>query len=211
MAYHGSFSDLGKKVLKLFLREELHPNLIEKFLAAFPGISFEMICKQVYNNDMPDVHLSAYGKFVARNSDFPEMRKMIKDSLQKFFKFNIQKEFPDQTKTPLHFVGEMAFLCSEILNEVAMEHGMIIAEIISDGTERLIGYHQVKKELRKLVLKKLVAKPKNWGQLGSEPTVESPSWSNEPKSKKELGKMEDWEAEIPVCSHSERFMQSEQK
>ncbi len=137
----GSGSNLGKRLINAYLKEELDNDIKQKFDNHF-NYSFEYILKQVYNDGNPIKFFASFAPFMHDNLDSPSILNIVNSSFDDFFKMNICK-YPDYQMYPLKFIGSIAFIFANELKNVAKFHGIEIAGIYKNPMQGLIEFHAV--------------------------------------------------------------------
>lgn len=135
----GSGSYLGIELLKLYLGDQLEPELKIKFERTF-RLSKDQILNATYKEKGPNVFLASFATFYTPNIEHPQMRKIMKEGFQLFF---IKRVLPYENfkNYKLGFVGSIAFYFSDILHEVAESYGVEIESICKCPIDNLVDYH----------------------------------------------------------------------
>lgn len=134
----GSGSSLGK----LFLSDCLKGLAPARIIAAFNEryrVSPDVIMDEVYTSNSPNKWLSEYAIFLSEHMDDEYVFNLVKEEIKRFFSRNVLQY--DYKVYPVSFVGEIACLYSEVLNEVADELGVTINDIAGTALPGLIKYH----------------------------------------------------------------------
>lgn len=139
----GSGAVIGKKLVADCLKNQLPTELKEKFFQYYDTTP-QQIMDNVYKKPFPNRYLASLSHFWIENLDEPHIHAMVRNSFSEFFDRNI-KQYPHQNEK-LGFVGSIAFLCRDILTEVAETKGYQIDKIIKDPMEGLVAYHELKKK-----------------------------------------------------------------
>ena len=137
----GSGSNLGKRLINAYLKEELSDDIKQKFDQQF-NYSFEYILKQVYTVGNPINFFASFAPFIHENLASPSILNIVTASFGDFFKMNVCK-YPDYKKLPIKFIGSIAFIYANILKEVALSFGIEITGIQKNPMEGLIDFHAV--------------------------------------------------------------------
>ncbi len=135
----GSGSNLGKRLINNYLKEEFPTELKNLFEKQFK-FSIEYILNQVYNTDSPVSFFASFPPFILANIRSEYMHNLVYAAFNDFFEQNICK-YPNYKEQPLKFIGSIALAFSNILNEVASEFEIKIEEIKKTPMEGLISYH----------------------------------------------------------------------
>lgn len=140
----GSGSYLGKELLKMYLNDEMAPNVKAKFEEEF-DIDENEILERTYKKSNPNVFLASFARFY---SNFPESKKLInilRFGFNDFFQRRVIK-YPDYFMYKLGFVGSIAYHFQEDLKVIAKMHGLQIVSISKCPIDSLVEYH-LKKSL----------------------------------------------------------------
>jgi len=135
----GSGSYFGKILLREFLYNRLPSDLQKEFGDEF-GLTKERIFTEVYSNEIPNVYLASFMKFVSDRKEHPYMREMIYDGLA-FFAYAHIMCFPGYRETPVHVVGSIGYYFQDILEEVADNYRFTLARVEKRPIQNLLTYH----------------------------------------------------------------------
>lgn len=134
----GSGACLGKLLVGDVLKNQMTPQLKEKFLTQFKLTPADII-DRVYRKPFPNRFLASLSPFLAQNLNEPCIRTLVLDSFKAFLKRNVMHY--DYRNNKVHFIGSVAFYYKEILVEATQEMGMQLGTIIKSPMEGLIKYH----------------------------------------------------------------------
>ena len=138
----GSGAVLGKLLVGDILKNQMTPELKEKFLKQF-GLTPADIIDHVYRKPFPNRFLASLSPFLAQNIDEPCIHALVLGSFKSFLKRNVmQYEYFRNSK--VHFIGSVAFYYKTILAEAAQEMNIQLGTIIRSPMEGLIKYHSGK-------------------------------------------------------------------
>ena len=129
----------GKKLLNLYFNNMLSNDLKKKYEANYET-DIANINSNVYNNSRANVYLAKFFPFVSENKNHEQMKKLIKTSLDEFFRLHICC-FPNHKEVKINFIGSVAFFLQEEINEVALSHNCEIGYIVKNPIDKLIEYH----------------------------------------------------------------------
>lgn len=136
----GSGACLGKLLVGDILKNQMTPELKEKFLKQFdlqPGD----IIDRVYRKPFPNRFLASLSPFLAQNLHEPCVRALVLNSFKAFLKRNVMQY--DYQHNPVHFIGSVAYHYKETLTEAAQETGIMLGSILKSPMEGLIAYHSL--------------------------------------------------------------------
>lgn len=135
----GSGSCLGKLLVGDILKNQMTPELKEKFLKQFDLTPADII-DRVYRKPFPNRFLASLSPFLAQNLGEPCVRALVLNSFKAFLKRNVM-QYEDYQHQKVHFIGSVAFYYKEVLAEAAKEMGIQLGAIIKSPMEGLIKYH----------------------------------------------------------------------
>lgn len=135
----GSGACLGKLLVGDILKNQMTPELKEKFLKQFDLTPADII-DRVYRKPFPNRFLASLSPFLAQNLGEPCVRALVLNSFKAFLKRNVM-QYEDYQHQKVHFIGSVAFYYKEVLAEAAKEMGIQLGAIIKSPMERLIKYH----------------------------------------------------------------------
>ena len=134
----GSGACLGKLLVGDILKNQMTPELKEKFLKQF-NLEPADIIDRVYRKPFPNRFLASLSPFLAQNLNEPCVRTLVLNSFKAFLKRNVMQY--DYQHSKVHFIGSVAFHYKEVLAEAAQEMGIQIGTILQSPMEGLISYH----------------------------------------------------------------------
>ena len=135
----GSGAVLGKLLVGDILKNQMTPELKEKFLKQF-GLTPADIIDHVYRKPFPNRFLASLSPFLAQNIDEPCIHALVLGSFKSFLKRNVM-QYENFRNSKVHFIGSVAFYYKTILAEAAQEMNIQLGTIIKSPMEGLIKYH----------------------------------------------------------------------
>ena len=138
----GSVAVLGKLLVGDKLKNQMTPELKEKFLKQF-GLTPADIIDHVYRKPFPNRFLASLSPFLAQNIDEPCIHALVLGSFKSFLKRNVM-QYENFRNSKVHFIGSVAFYYKTILAEAAQEMNIQLGTIIKSPMEGLIKYHSGK-------------------------------------------------------------------
>ena len=138
----GSGAVLGKLLVGDILKNQMTPELKEKFLKQF-GLTPADIIDHVYRKPFPNRFLASLSPFLAQNIDEPCIHALVLGSFKSFLKRNVM-QYENFRNSKVHFIGSVAFYYKTILAEAAQEMNIQFGTIIKSPMEGLIKYHSGK-------------------------------------------------------------------
>lgn len=138
----GSGAVLGKLLVGDILKNQMTPELKEKFLKQFSLTPADII-DRVYRKPFPNRFLASLSPFLAQNIDEPCIHALVLGSFKSFLKRNVM-QYENFRNSKVHFIGSVAFYYKTILAEAAQEMNIQLGTIIKSPMEGLIKYHSGK-------------------------------------------------------------------
>ena len=138
----GSGAVLGKLLVGDILKNQMTPELKEKFLKQFTLTPADII-DRVYRKPFPNRFLASLSPFLAQNIDEPCIHALVLGSFKSFLKRNVM-QYENFRNSKVHFIGSVAFYYKTILAEAAQEMNIQLGTIIKSPLEGLIKYHSGK-------------------------------------------------------------------
>ena len=135
----GSGACLGKLMVGDLLKNQMTPELKEKFLAQF-NLTPADIIDRVYRKPFPNRFLASLSPFLAQNINEPCVHELVLNSFKAFFKRNIM-QYENYQNLKVNLIGSVAFYYKEVLAEAAEAMGIQVGTIIQSPMEGLIKYH----------------------------------------------------------------------
>ncbi len=135
----GSGSNLGKRLIGSYLLDEMPKDIKKDFDAEF-GYSFDYILSQIYAEGNPVKFFASFSPFIKNNIQKDYFKNLVFEAFSDFFRLNICK-YPGYQKLPMKFIGSIAFIYADILEEAALSFGCQIEAIEKNPMDGLIKYH----------------------------------------------------------------------
>ena len=135
----GSGACLGKLMVGDLLKNQMTPELKEKFLAQF-NLTPADIIDRVYRKPFPNRFLASLSPFLAQNISEPCVHDLVLNSFKAFFKRNIM-QYENYQNLKVNLIGSVAYYYKEVLAEAAEAMGIQLGTIIQSPMEGLIKYH----------------------------------------------------------------------
>jgi N-acetylglucosamine kinase-like BadF-type ATPase len=135
----GSGACLGKLMVGDLLKNQMTPELKEKFLTQF-NLTPADIIDRVYRKPFPNRFLASLSPFLAQNINESCVHELVLNSFKAFFKRNIM-QYESYQNLKVNLIGSVAFYYKEVLAEAAEAMGIQLGTIIQSPMEGLIKYH----------------------------------------------------------------------
>ncbi len=136
----GSGADLGREVVRHFLRQELPDNLQDSFEKKYTLNRDELI-QGIYQAKFPNRYLANFTFFLAENLDCEFVQDLLAKRFDIFFRKMVCSH-DNYRSYPLFMLGSIVFYFQEIFMQIADNHTIKIEKIIKTPIENLEIYHQ---------------------------------------------------------------------
>lgn len=135
----GAGTNIGKLVLRNYLRHLLPEDLNKEFAALYPGEE-AVFLNRLYQGTRPNNYLASFAKFVTDHQQNEYCKELIKEAFRSFFEYQI-KTYPNYQDYKINVVGSVGYVCKNIFSQVAEEYGLKAGRFIKAPLESLIQYH----------------------------------------------------------------------
>lgn len=134
----GSGCHLGKSLLKAYYYREMPEDLAKEFK---DELAFDKtaVFDQIYG-DKPNVYMASLSEFITRRQDQPFARSLASECFREFLQRHVLK-YDSHLELPIHFVGSIAFLYREILQEVLDSMGLQFGKVVRKPISELVAFH----------------------------------------------------------------------
>jgi len=134
----GSGACLGKLLVGDILKNQMTPELKEKFLKQFNLTPGDIIDK-VYRKPFPNRFLASLSPFLVENINEPSVQSLVSNSFKAFLIRNVMQY--DYQHNKVHFIGSVAYHYKELLAKVCQETGIQLGTIMKSPMQNLVKYH----------------------------------------------------------------------
>lgn len=135
----GAGSNLGKSFMEKYLKNKLPEEIRKEFEDEY-SLSLEDILNALYNRPFPNRFLASFSEFIGPRQEYPFFRDLVKKSFQSFVDEQIRK-YSDHKNLTISFVGSIAWIYKEILQETMAENQLHMGAILKSPMEGLIRFH----------------------------------------------------------------------
>lgn len=136
----GSGNYLGKRVLQYYAYKTFDAELTASFEQLF-GNDFNAIVKELYSVAFPNRYLAGFVLLLRKNRGHFMIENIIEDCLNDFFHAQILK-YRHSWKSPIHFVGSIAYEFKEVLKTLCEQYELELGNIVKSPIHNLVGYHR---------------------------------------------------------------------
>ncbi|OCX51383.1 N-acetylglucosamine kinase [Mucilaginibacter sp. PPCGB 2223] len=136
----GSGCYIGKKLLGDYVRGYMPEAVRQAFWDTYKLTPDEVI-DNVYTKPLANRFCASFSKFVYDNTvNIEYSRNLVKSSFDDFFR-NLVTHYPDYQKYTFNCIGSVGYNFRNILEEVVLENGMVMGNIIRSPIDNLVKYH----------------------------------------------------------------------
>ncbi|WP_341227816.1 hypothetical protein [uncultured Arcticibacterium sp.] len=135
----GSGSDLGKRLIKAYLRNELPPDLKDKFEIEFGSFKRDVIF-EVLTKEKPNAYFAKFVPFLKSNLEDRWVSALVSKAFEEFVKHNLLK-YNVNGDMKLGFVGSIAFYFQDLLKATLARYFDNDILILQDPMQALIDFH----------------------------------------------------------------------
>lgn len=132
----------GKILLRDFYYQKMPKAIAEKFNEQF-DLEVDAVKFHLYRQQNPNMYLATFAKFMFEFKSDKYIKRIIKKGFQAFFNYRILP-FQKEANVPIYFIGSIAFYFRDILDKVALKHGLQITDVIHRPINNLVAYHKEK-------------------------------------------------------------------
>lgn len=136
----GSGANMGKRLMKDYIRKEMPSKLSEQLAARFP-LNREEILAKLYQEERPAAFLGGFSRFIFQHIKEPYCYQLVYSGFEDFYKKNVL-QYEDYKNLKVHFTGSVAFYFSDILRQVANDMGITVKNIAETPIAGLALYHK---------------------------------------------------------------------
>ncbi|MBV6645155.1 MAG: N-acetylglucosamine kinase [Cyclobacteriaceae bacterium] len=134
----GSGADIGARLLKDFLRDQMPEDIKQRFSKRFE-IDERSVLKSIYEERQGGKYFGNFSKFAFQNRDTSYCYQLLVDAFSLYFDTYFKNE---ELTEPVNFSGSVAFYYSDILRRVASDKGVFVGKILESPIAGLTLYHQ---------------------------------------------------------------------
>lgn len=139
----GSGSDIGKKLIKAYLENELPENLQHKFANNFPDANKDTVNHHIYQQPDAKRYLAGFFRFAVENIQDKYIQQLLIQCFQEFLNKSVLK-FSYQQNQTIHFVGGVAVNSINLLRTLLQKNNLIPGKFLESPIAGLTLYHEKK-------------------------------------------------------------------
>lgn len=138
----GSGNYIGKRIAREYINHEL-PEDIKNHIEKHLKLTKESVLEQIYTKPFANKYLASLAKPLYEIKQHPYIQDMFTDGFRLLSERHIEK-IPHYSSIPVHFVGSIAYLYQDVLQNVAKERNFTIGKIIQKPIQDLVTYFKAK-------------------------------------------------------------------
>lgn len=135
----GAGTNIGKIVLRNYLREQMPKHIHKQFAEEYPGEEVDFLTR-LYQGEKPNFYIASFAKFVISRQKDIYCKKIIEEAFNNFFVMQVA-QYKDYQYHPINVVGSIGYYAKDIFKNVAKQHNMKVGKIIHAPLEGLLDYH----------------------------------------------------------------------
>ena len=136
----GSGCYIGKKLLVDYLRGYMPEAVRKNFWDTFK-LTPDDVNEKVYTEPRANRFCASFSKFVYDNNVHIEYsRNLVRTSFEDFFR-NLVTHYPDYQKYTFNCIGSVGYNFRNVLEELVVENGMVVGNIIRSPIDNLVKFH----------------------------------------------------------------------
>lgn len=134
----GSGVDLGKSLVRAFLRNQFNDTTMNTVREEFPAIIEAEMIHEVYSLHAGRHYFGRFVPFINKHLSSPQIYQLVEESFKEYF----ESYFISKSMTSISFSGSVAFYFADVLHRVVKEKGIKINRIVQSPIAGLTLFHQ---------------------------------------------------------------------
>jgi len=130
----------GKQLLRDYYYKKMPKKIATAFKSSFE-LDTDVVKMNLYRKPYPNMYLASFARFMFECKKEKYIRKMIKKGFQNFFYYRVLP-FEKDSKTPIYFIGSIAYYFRDILEKVAAKNKLVITDVIQRPIDNLVKFHK---------------------------------------------------------------------
>lgn len=136
----GSGCHIGKKLLTDYLRGYMPEPVRQLFWETY-HLTPDDVNEQVYTKPLANRFCAGFSKFVYDNTvNIAYSRNLVRTAFEDFFR-NLVTHYPNYQQYTFNCIGSVGYNFRNILEELVIENGMVLGNIIRSPIDNLVKYH----------------------------------------------------------------------
>jgi glucosamine kinase len=136
----GSGAYLGRKLIQHVLYGMLDDELSNAFKKTYDTNKDEILHK-VYKEPYANRYLAGFTQFLSVHRGHFMIENIIEDGLRDFFEIHINS-YPQRFDHPIHFVGSIAFYFKDKIEELCVDFGLKMGNVLKQPMTGLVAFHK---------------------------------------------------------------------
>jgi len=138
-----SGASLGKAILRAYLYKTLPKDLYLQFSKVY-SISKDLVLQSVHKEAHANRFLASFVPFLVEHQSHIYVQELVRKEFYSFLKTHVLSH-PLHQDYCISFVGSVAFLFQEIMNDLCKENKLKISDFKQSPLQGLISYHKANK------------------------------------------------------------------
>lgn len=135
----GAGTNIGKIVLRNYLRGQMPEHLADEFREEYPGDEADFL-DRLYRGEKPNLFIASFAEFAIKRKYDLYCRRIIAEAFHNFFIMQVS-QYTDYKKYPVNVVGSVGFFAQDVFREVAEQYDIKTGKFIQSPLEELVKYH----------------------------------------------------------------------
>lgn len=137
----GSGVDLGRRLLRAILYEQLEPKLRTSFYQQ-TKLDEDTLINKIYNSQGANKFLASFNNFIYQNLDHKQIKSIVYESLSSFVTIHLLPLANLSSCRHMYFIGGIAYCYKDILADILAQNNLQLKNIIHQPIKGLLEYHQ---------------------------------------------------------------------
>lgn len=130
----------GRKLLRDYFYNKMPKKITESFESNY-NLNVDFVKMNLYQKPNPNMYLASFAKSMLEFKNEEYIKQTIKKGFEEFFTYRVLP-FNKNSETPIYFIGSIAFYFRDILEKVATNHNLKIADVIQRPIDKLLEFHK---------------------------------------------------------------------
>lgn len=135
----GSGGYFGKRILNSYYYKTM-PEDLRSALEETSDMSLESVLHKIYEEPQANRFVASFSKILGDYRDHPFIKNMVRRGFEAFADKQLGY-FKESKEKEIGFVGSIASVYQEILEEVLSERGMVLSIVVRKPLDRLVDFH----------------------------------------------------------------------
>lgn len=135
----GSGGYFGKRILNAYYYKTM-PEDLRNALEETSDMSLESVLHKIYEEPQANRFVASFSKILGDYRDHPFIKNMVRKGFEAFADKQLGY-FEESKEKEIGFVGSIASVYQEILEEVLSERGMDLSIVVRKPLDRLVDFH----------------------------------------------------------------------